>query len=108
MVFNVLSMVTPFFNAIELDLWIVFPSAIGSLNGMPISIAEHNFSSISLIIISLVNSTFGKNLIGSFYNPKVVIIETETNVKENCASWLFKPINLLNKSILYCFILCDF
>ena len=59
MVFNVLSMVTPFFNAIELDLWIVFPSAIGSLNGMPISIAEHNFSSRSLIIISLVNSTFG-------------------------------------------------
>ena len=39
---------------------------------------------------------------------QVVIIETETNVKENCASWLFKPINLLNKSILYCFILCDF
>ena len=58
-VFNVLSMVTPFFNAIELDLCIVFPSAIGSLNGIPISIAEHNFSSISLRIISLVNSTFG-------------------------------------------------
>ena len=52
-------MVTPFFNAIELDLCIVFPSAIGSLNGIPISIAEHNFSSISLRIISLVNSTFG-------------------------------------------------
>ena len=24
-----------------------------------------------------VNSKFGKNLIGSFYNPKVVIVETE-------------------------------
>ena len=50
---------TPFLSAIELDFWIVFPSAMGSLKGIPISIAEHNFSSSNFKIISLLILTSG-------------------------------------------------
>ena len=50
---------TPFSKAIELDFWIVFPSAIGSLNGIPISIADAKFSSIRDLTISSLSSIDG-------------------------------------------------